>query len=129
MKLKRNSPKGAPFGVVHGMKHKTSNTVDVMANQPIQLDLGTKDGGTANNAPLFFGGLPATVVPRGTRAMTAKRINTEDKTHTITPHFRQVDVMGGYTAAAGSALLRGNWIFRRRGLQARWWQMTARWPV
>lgn len=37
--------------------------------------------------------------------MTAKRINTEDKTHTITPNFRQVDVMGGYTAAAGSAFI------------------------
>ncbi len=37
--------------------------------------------------------------------MTAKRINTEDKTHTITPNYRQVDVFGGYTAAAGSALI------------------------
>ncbi len=66
---------------------------------------GDQFGGTANNAPLFFGGIPATIVPRGTRAMTAKRINTEDKTHTITPNFRQVDVMGGYTAAAGSAFI------------------------
>ncbi len=68
-------------------------------------ELGDQFGGTANNAPLFFGGIPATIVPRGTRAMTAKRINTEDKTHTITPNFRQVDVMGGYTAAAGSAFI------------------------
>ncbi|MEY2879234.1 MAG: hypothetical protein RLZZ15_1614, partial [Verrucomicrobiota bacterium] len=66
---------------------------------------GDQFGGTANNAPIFFGGIPATIVPRGTRAMTAKRINTEDKTHTITPNFRQVDVMGGYTAAAGSAFI------------------------
>ena len=36
--------------------------------------------------------------------MSAKKINTEDKVHTITPNFRQVDVMGGYTAAAGSAV-------------------------
>jgi putative membrane-bound dehydrogenase-like protein len=66
---------------------------------------GDQFGGTANNAPIFFGGIPATIVPRGTRAMTAKRINTEDKTHTITPNFRQVDVFGGYTAAAGSAFI------------------------
>ncbi|MDP3073702.1 MAG: c-type cytochrome [Opitutaceae bacterium] len=78
----------------------TNNTWGQSANQ-----WGDQFGGTANNAPIFFGGLPATIVPRGTRAMTAKRINTEDKTHTITPNFRQVDVMGGYTAAAGSAFI------------------------
>ncbi len=37
--------------------------------------------------------------------MTAKKINTEEKVHTITPNFRQVDVLGGYTAAAGSAFI------------------------
>lgn len=66
---------------------------------------GDQFGGTANNAPIFFGGIPATIIPKGTRAMSAKRINTEDKTHTITPNFRQVDVFGGYTAAAGSAFI------------------------
>ncbi|MSU67954.1 MAG: c-type cytochrome [Opitutaceae bacterium] len=78
----------------------TNNTWGHSANE-----FGDQFGGTANNAPIFFGGIPATIVPRGTRAMTAKRINTEDKTHTITPNFRQVDVMGGYTAAAGSAFI------------------------
>jgi putative membrane-bound dehydrogenase-like protein len=78
----------------------TSNTWGQSANE-----FGDQFGGTANNAPIFFGGIPATIVPKGTRAMTAKRINTEDKTHTITPNFRQVDVMGGYTAAAGSAFI------------------------
>ncbi len=68
-------------------------------------EFGDQFGGTANNAPIFFGGIPANVVPRGVRVMTAKRINTEDKNHTITPNFRQVDVMGGYTAAAGSAFI------------------------
>ncbi|MFM8334286.1 MAG: PVC-type heme-binding CxxCH protein [Opitutaceae bacterium] len=68
-------------------------------------EFGDEFGGTANNAPIFFGGLPATITPRGMRAMTAKRINTEDRTHTITPNFRQVDVFGGYTAAAGSAII------------------------
>ena len=68
-------------------------------------EFGDQFGGTANNAPIFFGGIPAAILPRGLRAMTAKRINTEDKTHTITPYYRQVDVFGGYTAAAGSAFI------------------------
>ena len=78
----------------------TNNTWAQSVNQ-----FGDAFGGTANNAPIFFGGIPATIVPKGVRAMTAKRINTEDKDHTITPNFRQVDVMGGYTAAAGSAFI------------------------
>ena len=49
--------------------------------------------------------IPATVVPPGQRVMTAKKINLEEKVHTITPNFRQVDVMGGYTAAAGSSFI------------------------
>ena len=81
----------------------TNNTWGQSVNE-----FGDQFGGTANNAPIFFGGIPATIVPRGARAMTAKRINTEDKTHTITPNFRQVDVMGGYTAAAGSAFIHSN---------------------
>ncbi len=68
-------------------------------------DAGDQFGGTANNAPIFFGGIPASVVPKGVRVMTAKRINVQDKAHPITPNFRQVDVMGGYTAAAGSAFI------------------------
>jgi putative membrane-bound dehydrogenase-like protein len=66
---------------------------------------GDQFGGTANGAPIFYGGLPATVFPAGMRGMTAKKINVEDKVHTITPNFRQVDVFGGYTAAAGSAFI------------------------
>ncbi len=58
-------------------------------------------GGTANNAPSFFCGIPATVVPKDLKVMTAKKINIEDRAHAITPNYRQVDVMGGYTAAAG----------------------------
>jgi len=78
----------------------TNNSWGQSANE-----FGDQFGGTANNAPIFFGGIPATILPKGTRAMTAKRINTEEKNHTITPNFRQVDVMGGYTAAAGSAFI------------------------
>ncbi len=66
---------------------------------------GDQYGGTANGAPLFYGGIPATAVPPGQRATTARKINQEDKAHTITPNFRQVDVMGGYTAAAGSSFI------------------------
>jgi len=68
-------------------------------------EAGDQFGGTANNAPIFFGGIPASIVPKGLRVMTAKKINVEDKVHTITPNFRQVDVFGGYTAAAGSAFI------------------------
>ncbi len=68
-------------------------------------DSGDQFGGTANGAPIFYGGIPASVVPTGTRVMTAKKINVEDKCHTITPNFRQVDVFGGFTAAAGSAFI------------------------
>ena len=78
----------------------SNNTWGQSANEA-----GDQFGGTANNAPIFFGGIPASIVPRGIRAMTAKRINAEDKCHTITPNFRQVDVFGGYTAAAGSAFI------------------------
>jgi len=65
-------------------------------------DVGDEFGGTANGAPIFFGGIPQHLVPKGPRAMTAKKINAVEQAHTITPNFRQVDVMGGYTAAAGS---------------------------
>ncbi len=66
---------------------------------------GDDFGGTANGAPIFYGGIPATIVPPGMRAMTAKKINTVDTAHTITPNYRQVDVMGGYTSAAGSSFI------------------------
>ncbi|NBN94920.1 MAG: glycosyl hydrolase [Verrucomicrobia bacterium] len=66
---------------------------------------GDSFGGTANNAPIFFGGIPATAWAKGSRGMSAKKINLVDKAHTITPNFRQVDVMGGYTAAAGSTFI------------------------
>ena len=65
-------------------------------------DAGDQFGGTANGAPIFFGGIPATAYPEGSRGMTAKKINVVGTCHTITPNFRQVDVFGGYTAAAGS---------------------------
>jgi putative membrane-bound dehydrogenase-like protein len=65
-------------------------------------DAGDQFGGTANGAPIFFGGIPATAYPANSRGMTAKKINVVETCHTITPNFRQVDVFGGYTAAAGS---------------------------
>jgi putative membrane-bound dehydrogenase-like protein len=67
-------------------------------------DAGDSFGGTANNAPLFYGGIPATMLP-GAKVNSATRINLVAEAHPITPNVRQVDVMGGYTAAAGSALV------------------------
>jgi len=37
-----------------------------------------------------------------------KKINVQDKCHPITPNFRQVDVFGGYTAAAGCAFIQSS---------------------
>lgn len=68
-------------------------------------DAGDQFGGTANGAPIFYGGIPASAVPPGIRIASARKINVEEKCHTITPNFRQVDVMGGFTAAAGSAFI------------------------
>jgi len=68
-------------------------------------DAGDQFGGTANGAPIFFGGIPATAYPEKARGMTAKKINVVETCHTITPNFRQVDVFGGYTAACGSSFV------------------------
>jgi putative membrane-bound dehydrogenase-like protein len=76
-------------------------------------DAGDQFGGTANGAPIFFGGIPATAYPEGSRGMTAKKINVVDTCHTITPNFRQVDVFGGYTAAAGSNFIYSDALPRR----------------
>lgn len=76
-------------------------------------DAGDQFGGTANGAPLFFGGIPATIYPEGSRGLTAKKINVVDTCHTITPNFRQVDVFGGYTAAAGSNFIYGSALPKR----------------
>ncbi|MGV3661749.1 MAG: PVC-type heme-binding CxxCH protein [Prosthecobacter sp.] len=76
-------------------------------------DAGDQFGGTANGAPLFFGGIPATAYPEGARGMTAKKINVVDTCHTITPNFRQVDVFGGYTSAAGSNFIYSNALPKR----------------
>lgn len=60
-------------------------------------------GSTANNNPSFFGGLPQTIYG-AKRRMSAKMIASSPTFHPITPNIRQVDVFGGYTAAAGHAL-------------------------
>ncbi len=68
-------------------------------------DAGDQFGGTANNAPIFFCGIPKTAVPAGINVPTAKKINVVGEAHPITPNIRQVDVFGGYTAAAGSSFI------------------------
>jgi putative membrane-bound dehydrogenase-like protein len=67
-------------------------------------DAGDNFGGTANNGPIFYGGIPATALPNG-KVKSASRINVVPEAHPITPNIRQVDVMGGYTAAAGSSFV------------------------
>lgn len=93
----RFRPDGSALQFLHQF---TNNTWAQSANQ-----YGDQFGGTANGAPIFFGGIPASAFPPGMRAMSAKKINLEDKIHTITPNFRQVDVFGGYTAACGSSFI------------------------
>ena len=93
----RFRPDGSALEFLHQF---TNNTWAQSANQ-----YGDQFGGTANGAPIFFGGIPAGAFPPGMRAMSAKKINTEDKIHTITPNYRQVDVFGGYTAACNSAFI------------------------
>jgi putative membrane-bound dehydrogenase-like protein len=66
---------------------------------------GDEFGGTANGAPIFYGGIPANLAPQGMKLMSAKRINIEPKAHAITTNYRQVDVFGGYTAACGSSFI------------------------
>lgn len=68
-------------------------------------DAGDQFGGTANKGPIFFGGIPAKVFPKGFRGMSAKQINVVPEAHAITPNYRQVDVFNGYTAACGSSFI------------------------
>lgn len=93
----RFKPDGSALEFLHQF---SNNSWGQSANEA-----GDQFGGTANGAPIFYGGIPATASPPGMRGMSAKKINVEDKAHTITPNFRQVDVFGGYTAAAGSAFI------------------------
>lgn len=93
----RLRPDGSALEFLHQF---TNNTWGQSANAA-----GDAFGGTANGAPLFFGGIPGAVLPSGLRAATARKINRVDKAHAITPNYRQVDVMGGYTSAAGSAFV------------------------
>lgn len=90
----RFKPDGSALEFLHQF---TNNSWAHSAN-----DAGDQFGGTANGAPIFFGGIPKTVVPEGLNITTAKKINVVDAAHAITPNYRQVDVFGGYTAAANS---------------------------
>jgi putative membrane-bound dehydrogenase-like protein len=65
-------------------------------------------GSTANNNPSFFGGIPATLYPKGQQGMSAKMIADSPTFHPITPNVRQVDVFGGYTAGAGHTIATSN---------------------
>ncbi len=93
----RFKPDGSALEFLHQF---TNNSWAQSANAA-----GDQFGGTANGAPIFYGGIPASAFPPGVRGMTAKKINEVDIAHTITPNFRQVDVFNGYTAAAGCAFI------------------------
>ncbi len=102
----RFKPDGSALEFLHQF---TNNSWGHGAN-----DAGDQFGGTANGAPIFFGGIPATSWPAGVRGMTAKKINAVEQVRAITPNYRQVDVFGadangahwgGYTAAAGSTFI------------------------
>jgi uncharacterized protein len=73
-----------------------------------QNAVGDTFGGTANNAPSFFCGVPETIGGVQKRRISARKINVQDKMHPITPNIRQVDVFGGYTAAAGHVFIGGD---------------------
>lgn len=67
-------------------------------------ETGEVFGSTANNNPSFHGILPATIYGDDGRGLSAEMIANTATFHPITPNIRQVDVFGGYTAAAGHAL-------------------------
>lgn len=99
-------------------QHQFTNNTWAQSNNAAGDDFG----GTANGAPIFFGGIPLNVTAKGVRVMSAKKINLVDQAHTITPNFRQVDVMGGYTAAAGSNFIYSAQLPAR--LQVRRWSVS-----
>lgn len=74
---------------------------------------GDAFGGTANGAPIFYGGIPVTAFPTGMRPFSAKKINVVEECHAITPNYRQVDVFGGYTSATGSSFIESPSLPRR----------------
>ena len=89
----RFEPDGSAIEFLHQF---TNNTWGLGFNAA-----GDLFGGTANNAPTFFCGLPLGLAPAGHQVQSARRINRVDRAHAITPNVRQVDVFGGYTSAAG----------------------------
>ncbi|RBP44242.1 putative membrane-bound dehydrogenase-like protein [Roseimicrobium gellanilyticum] len=93
----RFRPDGSSIEFLHQF---TNNAWAHSANEA-----GDQFGGTANGAPIFYGGIPNSVFPQGMRPVTARKINVVDKCHAITTNYRQVDVFGGYTSAAGSAFI------------------------
>ncbi|QIF01586.1 PVC-type heme-binding CxxCH protein [Roseimicrobium sp. ORNL1] len=93
----RFRPDGSSIEFLHQF---TNNAWAHSANEA-----GDQFGGTANGAPIFYGGIPNAVFPQGLRPVSARKINVVDKCHAITMNHRQVDVFGGYTSAAGSAFI------------------------
>jgi putative membrane-bound dehydrogenase-like protein len=93
----RFRPDGSAIEFLHQF---TNNAWGQSANEA-----GDQFGGTANGAPIFYGGIPNAAFPEGMRPVSARKINVVDKCHAITTNYRQVDVFGGYTSATGSAFI------------------------
>jgi len=68
-------------------------------------DAGDQFGGTANGAPIFFGGIPDSAKAEGMQLMTAKKINVIDPCHPITRTSARSMSSAVNTAAAGSAFV------------------------
>ncbi len=92
----RMSPDGSQLEFLHQFNN---NTWGLGFNSA-----GDVFGSTANNAPTFFCGIPATAYPDGKGGMTAKMIAPDRAFHPITPNVRQVDCFGAYTAGSGKTV-------------------------
>ena len=102
----RFKPDGSDFEVMTGSTNNTwglgfSETFDVF-------------GSTANNDPSFYMAIPEPLLRRHRGAADARAARASGRAiraspafyavHPPTPYIRQVDVFGGYTAAAGHYL-------------------------
>lgn len=97
-KFSMGSYRFKPDGTAVEFLHQFTNNAWAQSSN----DAGDQFGGTANGAPIFFGGIPLSVMTDQAKVQSARKINVVEECHAITPNFRQVDVFGGYTAAAGS---------------------------
>ena len=119
-------PKGGPFGVVDGVKHKTKLTPQTEANQTVRLDLGTKDGvksmriGFTDQRLTAHGGLAVwsrSVTERGLREqLRAVLPHTPTSPNAYDPCDTALGFIGGILCGADKLA------------RSRIWRTTQRWP-